>query len=122
MRHADDLDIHKDIHKDPIEGTGGMCVCICVCVCVCAFVCMCVYVYVCVCMRVCVCVCAWVCVCVLGGVCVCVCMCVHLCQCFNKKRELTRHADDLGIPRTERGGGLGSRPIFKKFHETYAPS
>jgi len=21
-----------------------------------------------------------------------------------------------------RGGGLGSRPIFKKFHETYAPS
>jgi len=23
---------------------------------------------------------------------------------------------------SERGGGLGSRPIFKKFHETYAPS
>ena len=24
--------------------------------------------------------------------------------------------------RDKRGGGLGSRPIFKKFHETYAPS
>ena len=23
---------------------------------------------------------------------------------------------------SERGGGLGSRPIFKKFNETYAPS
>jgi len=100
LRHADDL----DIHKDPIEGMGGMCVCICVCVWVCAFVCMCVYVYVCVCVRVCVCVCAWVCVCVLGCVCVCVCMCVHLCQCFDKKRELTRHADGLGIPRTEEIG------------------
>jgi len=31
------------------------------------------------------------------------------------------HCNGLeGIP--ERGGGLGSRPIFKKFHETYAPS
>jgi len=26
----------------------------------------------------------------------------------------------IGVNR--RGGGLGSRPIFKKFHETYAPS
>ena len=25
-------------------------------------------------------------------------------------------------PYYTRGGGLGSRPIFKKFHETYAPS
>jgi len=29
------------------------------------------------------------------------------------------HLDLRGISR---GGGLGSRPIFKKFHETYAPS
>ena len=28
----------------------------------------------------------------------------------------------LSRPRWMRGGGLGSRPIFKKFHETYAPS
>ena len=28
----------------------------------------------------------------------------------------------LTFSRQTRGGGLGSRPIFKKFHETYAPS
>jgi len=30
--------------------------------------------------------------------------------------------DFLGHRAVTRGGGLGSRPIFKKFHETYAPS
>jgi len=29
---------------------------------------------------------------------------------------------NIGILACTRGGGLGSRPIFKKFHETYAPS
>ena len=28
----------------------------------------------------------------------------------------------IGVLHMRRGGGLGSRPIFKKFHETYAPS
>jgi len=30
--------------------------------------------------------------------------------------------DNPQFPPAMRGGGLGSRPVFKKFHETYAPS
>jgi len=41
---------------------------------------------------------------------------VLVCDCMD---EVGR----VGIRRhVGRGGGLGSRPIFKKFHETYAPS
>jgi len=32
------------------------------------------------------------------------------------------HAHASHLHLSSRGGGLGSRPIFKKFHETYAPS
>ena len=60
---------------------------------------------------------------------------VHLCLALKSntpersptRAEYIRHSmydKDLEINDIvcERGGGLGSRPIFKKFHETYAPS
>ena len=53
-------------------------------------------------------------------VCVCVCVCVYV---AGRLPSLVFHASFAPpFALRSRGGGLGSRPIFKKFHETYAPS
>jgi len=43
-------------------------------------------------------------------------------QIFVDIGRLRRWISHRTSPLDTRGGGLGSRPIFKKFHETYAPS
>jgi len=50
----------------------------------------------------------------------CVAVCCSVLQCF--EWEVSHHETCHTYERATRGGGLGSRPIFKKFHETYAPS
>jgi len=44
-------------------------------------------------------------------------ICISLCKSIPRP-----HVYVCDTYTTGRGGGLGSRPIFKKFHETYAPS
>ena len=48
----------------------------------------------------------------------------HLISPTIQANKIYQSLDSLDIEKDahERGGGLGSRPIFKKFHETYAPS
>ena len=48
---------------------------------------------------------------------------------FFEEKKYSRASEDrrrfpaqIDMDRMTRGGGLGSRPIFKKFHEPYAPS
>jgi len=120
------------------------CVCarVCVCVCVCVYVCVsvvpaCVRDLVRMLMRVCAHalarMCLFVCMyvyvrararvgatmCVRAHACGRDCVCAHT---FVDQREKCSHMQFLAHTCVERGGGLGSRPIFKKFHETYAPS
>ena len=128
--------------------THNACVCVCLSVCVCVCVCVwererdlgakiahifikikywCMYVYVCLSLSL------FLSLSLCLSICVCLYVCVSLCvytlvviRSARKKNSFPfwcrEKTTGTAVLVRGRGGGLGSRPIFKKFNEPYAPS